>query len=355
MDAACRQAVDWLLARQDPAGWWCGELETNVTMTVEHVLLLCFLGLDSYRERIREGAIRHIQGCQRRDGSWSLYYEGAADVSTTIEAYAALKVLGVDPESESMRRALAVIVRLGGAARARVFTKIWLAMFGQYPWEGVPTMPPELVYFPSSIPLNLYDFACWARGTIAPLLIVISRRPIRPLGCSLRELIVPGSERLLTRVPGSGFFWWLDKGLKLYERLPWHPGRARARHLIARWVVEHQEADGSWGGIQPPWVYSLIALNLEGMDIDHPIMRKGIEGLQGFRRRGPRGLAPAGLHVSGVGYRLGHSGAKARRHLGRTLEHSSCGRVDSGGADPWGRGLASSGWEHPMWWLGLRV
>lgn len=232
MDPACRQAVDWLLERQDPAGWWCGELETNVTMTAEHVLLLCFLGLDVERERVREGAIRHILRCQRDDGSWSLYYQGPADVSTTIEAYAALKVLGVDPDTEPMRRGLAVIVKLGGAARARVFTKIWLAMFGEYPWDGVPTMPPELVFFPPSVPFNLYDFASWARGTIAPLLIVISRRPVRPLGCTLQELVVPGSEPLLRRVPGSGFFWWLDKGLKVYERLPWHPGRDRARASI---------------------------------------------------------------------------------------------------------------------------
>ena len=282
MDAACRQAIDWLLARQASTGWWCGELETNVTMTAEHILLLCFLGLDGERERIRDGVIRHILRCQRGDGTWSLYFEGPADLSTTIEAYAALKVLGVDPGSQPMRSALAVIVKLGGVARARVFTKIWLAMFGQYPWEGVPTMPPELVYFPPNMPLNLYDFACWARGTIAPLLIVIARRPTRALGCSLRELIVPGSESLLTRVPGSGFFWWLDKGLKCYERLPWHPGRARACRLITDWIVEHQEADGSWGGIQPPWVYSLIALNLEGMSVDHPIIRKGIAGLHGF-------------------------------------------------------------------------
>jgi len=110
VDTVCRQAIDWLLTRQDPAGWWCGELETNATMTAEHILLLCFLGLDAERERIREGVVRHILGCQRDDGSWSLYYEGPADLSTTIEAYAALKVLGVDPGSAMMQKALAVVV-----------------------------------------------------------------------------------------------------------------------------------------------------------------------------------------------------------------------------------------------------
>src|SRR5579875_635549 len=279
-DRALTEAVEWLLEQHDPRGWWCGELETNVTMTAEHVLLLRFLGIDL--APIRAGAIHHILMEQREDGSWANYFGAPADLSTTIEAYAALKVLGVDPGREEMTRALDVIHRLGGVAWARVFTKMWLALFGQYPWDGVPSMPPELVYLPPSIPFNLYDFACWARGTIAPLLIVFSRKPVRSLGCDLQEIVVPGTETQLTRVPGSGIFWWTDKLLKLYDQSPYHPGRRRARHQLVDWIVERQEADGGWGGIQPPWVYSLIALNLEGMDVSHPVMRRGLQGLDGF-------------------------------------------------------------------------
>lgn len=277
---ALERAVQWLLERQDSDGWWCGELETNVTMTAEHVLLLRFLEFDL--ERIRDGAVRHIINNQRDDGSWALYCGAPADLSTTIEAYVALKVLGVDPDSDVMQRALKVIHQQGGVAKARVFTKIWLALFGQYPWSGIPTMPPELINLPPWVPFNIYDFACWARGTIAPLLIVLSHRPIKSLGCSVTELVLPGTEGLLARVPGSGLFWWLDKLLKLYEAGPWQPGRSLARRRVADWIVERQEDDGSWGGIQPPWVYSLIALYLEGMNTDHPVMRRGIEGQAGF-------------------------------------------------------------------------
>jgi squalene-hopene/tetraprenyl-beta-curcumene cyclase len=281
------RAVDWLLARQSPQGWWSGELQTNVTMTAEHVLLLRFLGLDL--DPIREGAIRHILNEQRSDGSWALFHAAPADLSTTIEAYVALKVLGVDPGRDPMQRALRVIHRQGGVACARVFTKIWLALFGEYPWEGVPTMPPELIWFPKWAPLNLYDFACWARGTVAPLLIVLSRRPHRPLGVTLPELVVPGTEPRMYRVPGSGPFWWLDQLLRRYDRLPWQPGRRRARRRLVDWIVERQEADGSWGGIQPPWVYSLIALHIEGMGVDSPVVRKGLEGLEGFAIADGRG------------------------------------------------------------------
>ena len=280
VDEHLTQAVQWLLERQSPAGWWTDELETNVTMTAEHVLLLRFLDLSV--DSIRDGAVRHILGVQRDDGSWANYYAAPADLSTTIEAYAALKVLGVDPACDPMRRALRVIHEQGGVERARVFTKIWLALFGVYPWSGIPSMPPELVHLPASAPFNLYNFACWARGTIAPLLIVLSRRPVRPLGCTLSEVVAPGSGSSLTRVPGSGPFWWTDKLLKVYDDFPHHPGRARSTQRLVEWIVEHQEADGSWGGIQPPWVYSLIALNLEGMSVDDPVMRRGIEGLQTF-------------------------------------------------------------------------
>ena len=280
MDRSLTAAVTWLLDRQDPQGWWSGELETNVTMTAEHVLLLRFLGLST--EPIRDGAVRHILGAQRTDGSWGLFYEAPADLSTTIEAYAALKVLGVDPGSGPMRQALSMIRALGGIARARVFTKIWLALFGQYPWAGIPTIPPEIIYLPPYVPFNLYDFACWARGTIAPLTIVLTRRPVRALGVDLSELVLEGTEHDLARVPGSGPFWWLDALLKLYERSPWKPGRAAARRSLMKWVVDRQEADGSWGGIQPPWVYSLIALDLEGMGGDHPAMRKGLQGMRRF-------------------------------------------------------------------------
>src|SRR5438132_10577770 len=316
---ALAAATDWLLSQQNRDGWWSGELETNVTMTAEPVLLLRFLGLP--HDDIRAGAIAHVLGAQREDGTWALYDQGPGDLSTTIEAYVALRVLGVDSSRDELRRALRFIRMQGGVAEARVFTKIWLALFGQYPWDGIPSMPPELVHLPPHVPLNLYDFACWARGTIAPLLIVISRRPVRPLGFDVSELVAPETAQRLTRVPGRGAFWWLDHVLKLYDRSPWQPGRALSRRRLVDWICARQEADGSWGGIQPPWVYSLIALNLEGMPLDHPVMRRGLDGLRRFALEDSAG----GWRLQACMSRVGASAwpLMAVRRAGLPREHDS--------------------------------
>ncbi|MGB6518571.1 MAG: squalene--hopene cyclase [Candidatus Cybelea sp.] len=281
VERSLKRAIGWLLQEQSTEGWWSGELETNVTMTAEHVLLFRFLGLP--HDDFRLGAVAHILGNQRSDGSWALYSDGPADLSTTIESYVALKVLGVDRQRDEMRKAVEVIVRGGGVVNARVFTKIWLALFGIYPWSGVPSLPPEIVYFPLWMPFNLYDFACWARGTVAPLTIVISKKPVRELGVDVSEIVVPGTEKEMLRVTGRRhWLLYVERLLKLYDRMRKHPYRDEAQRRIAQWVIERQEADGSWGGIQPPWVYSLIALNLMGHGVDDPVMRKGIEGMKRF-------------------------------------------------------------------------
>ena len=297
-------------------GWWSGELETNVTMTAEHVLLLRFLGVS--HDDIRDGAIRHILGAQREDGTWALYHDGPGDLSTTIEAYVALRVLGIDATHAAMRSALRRILDQGGLAEARVFTKIWLALFGAYPWDGVPSMPPELVRLPAWAPLNLYDFACWARGTIAPLLIVISRRPVRDLGVSVDELIVPGSERRMHRVAGSGAFLWLDHALKLYDRLPLQPGRARSRAQARR--VDHRASGGRrWLGRHPAAVGVLAdRAQPRGHGRRSPRHAARARGIRALRHRRRRRVAAPGVHVAGVGHGVGDARAAQGRDLARS-------------------------------------
>ncbi len=278
------RARDNLLELQAPDGHWRGLLETNVSMDAEDLLLREFLGIrDKGRAR---GAAAWIRSQQRGDGSWANFAGGPGDVSTTVEAYWALRLAGDEPAEEHMRMAAAWIRERGGPREARVFTHIWMALFGLWPWEDVPALPPELVLLPSWCPLNPYDFACWARQTIVALTIVRAHRPVRELGFTLDELGpgAPSSPRpLATRTAKA--LSLLDRVLRAYERRPFAPLRRQALGAAERWVIQRQEADGGWGGIQPPWVYSLMALYLQGYPLDHPVMQSALDGLDRFTVR----------------------------------------------------------------------
>src|ERR1700729_3016087 len=183
--AALDRAVGHLLGLQHEQGWWQGELETNVTMDAEDLLLREFLG---GRTAEQTGAARGARSCQPAGGTWANFRGGHADLSTTVEAYVALRLAGDAPDAEHMARAAGWIRTAGGIPATRVFTRIWLALFGEWSWDELPVMPPELIYLPSWFPLNISDWACWARQTIVPLTVVGSLRPVRPLPFSLDEL-----------------------------------------------------------------------------------------------------------------------------------------------------------------------
>ncbi len=189
---ALELACEHLLSLQDDAGWWRGELQTNVTMDAEDMLLREFLGIRRADETERSAA--WIRSQQRADGTWANFHGGPGELSTTIEAYWALRLAGDAPEAEHMRAAAEFIRGEGGLERARVFTHVWLALFGLWSWERVPALPPEVILLPPSVPLNVYDFACWARQTIVALSIVKAHRPVRPLPFDLDELHAPADD-----------------------------------------------------------------------------------------------------------------------------------------------------------------
>ncbi|WP_374727338.1 squalene--hopene cyclase [Haloactinomyces albus] len=284
---ALAAARDHLLSLQHANGWWKGELQTNVTMDAEDLLLRQFLGIRTEPETIE--AANWIRSQQRSDGTWATFHDGPGDLSTTVEAYIGLKLAGDDVDAAHMAGARQWILDHGGLENTRVFTRIWLALFGEWSWQDLPAMPPELILLPSWVPLNVADWGCWARQTVVPLTVLCSLQPQRDLGIGVAELRSgrnPGSAQ-----PGSAgvpllswerFFHGLDRVLHGYERFPVRSVRQHAMRRAAEWIVARQEADGSWGGIQPPWVYSLMALNVLGYPLDHPVLREGLAGLERF-------------------------------------------------------------------------
>ncbi|ARZ66761.1 squalene-hopene cyclase [Streptomyces albireticuli] len=284
-ERATARAVDHLLSRQDPEGWWKGDLQTNVTMDAEDLLLRQFLGIQD--ERTTRAAALFIRSEQRPDGTWATFLGGPPELSATIEAYVALRLAGDAPDAPHMAAASAWIRARGGIAASRVFTRIWLALFGWWKWDDLPELPPEIMYVPKWVPLNIYDFGCWARQTIVPLTVVSAKRPVRPAPFALDELHTdprrPNPPRPLAPATSwDGVFQRLDKALHRYRRFPVKPLRRAALNAAARWIIERQENDGCWGGIQPPAVYSVIALHLLGYDLDHPVLRAGLASLDRF-------------------------------------------------------------------------
>ncbi len=282
--ASVEAAIVHLRQCQHPNGYWKGELATNVTMDAEDLLLREFLGI---REpTLTEETARWIRSQQREDGSWATFAGGPPDVSTTVEAWVALRLAGDPADAAHLARAATFVRANGGVAASRVFTRIWLALFGLWPWSNLPELPPEMVFLPRWFPLNIYDFACWARQTIVPLTIVGSHKPVRPVPFGIEELRSavkpprPPRTPLWTRV-----FRGIDRAVRVYARFPIRPLRRLAERRAAEWILARQEADGGWGGIQPPWVYSLIALRLLDYPLDHPAMAAGIAGLDGFTVR----------------------------------------------------------------------
>jgi squalene-hopene/tetraprenyl-beta-curcumene cyclase len=256
LDEALDRGTRRLLELQRPDGIWVGELESNVTMTAQHLYWHHLLGLrtpDLDRRIANELAAR-----MRDDGTWSIWFEGPPDLSTSIEAYVALRMCGVDPGA----RALAYIRREGGIPKSRLFTKCFMALLGQWPWQRMVPIPPELILFPPSAPFSIYDFACWARQTFVALSVAQTLRPVRPIDVDLTAI---------GALPGR-------------TRRPRRPNALRRRALreAERWIRERQEADGSWGGIQPPWVWGIIALTALGHGFEDETLRRAVEGWQSW-------------------------------------------------------------------------
>jgi len=265
------RAVDHLLALQHPDGYWKGELETNVTIDAEDVFLRHYLELPDAAETRRRSAT-WIRSKQRPDGSWATFFGGPADLSTTVEAYVALRIAGDPPEAAHMRRAATFVRESGGAERSRVFTRMWLSLLSLWSWDDVPMLPPEQILLPAPAPVSIYAFGCWARQTIVALQVVTALQPSTTVDFDIPEL--------LTQQPLRPHV--LDRALRAYERRPLGALRRKALDVAERWIVERQEADGSWGGIQPPWVWSMVALHARGYAIDHPVQQLALAGLASF-------------------------------------------------------------------------
>ncbi|HXX73624.1 MAG TPA: squalene--hopene cyclase [Nitrospiraceae bacterium] len=292
IDDAVRRSQAWFMARQHTSeGCWVAELEADTTLTSEYLMLRRFLDrVDLERER---KAVRYLRSTQLPDGGWPIYYGGPSEISASVKAYFALKLSGVSAQEPFMVRAKDCILAKGGVVQVNVFTKIALALFGQYDWQGIPSMPPEIMLLPKRFYFSIYAISYWSRAVLIPLLIVFADQPVCriPQEEGIDELYVtPRTQIRYRRFPPfnkdqgwftpHNLFVVLDAVLKVYDRMPVSWLREKALHSAATWMLEHIKGSGGLGAIYPAMANSIVALRCLGYQVDDPLVQKALREIE---------------------------------------------------------------------------
>lgn len=276
LDDAIADAERALLAQQRPDGHWVFELEADATIPAEYVMLGHYL--DEIDPALEAKIAVYLRRVQNSDGGWPLFHRGETDLSATVKAYLALKLVGDAPDSPHMLRARDRILERGGAARCNVFTRFALALFGQVPWRAVPVMPVEIMHLPSIFPFHLTKVSYWSRTVIVPLLVLMAFRPQarNPKGVDVRELFVVPPEReenyMRPATPSTlgRSFLGLDDVLRFVEPFIPRPIRANAIAKAVSFITERLNGEDGLGGIFPAMANSLMAFDALGYASDHP-------------------------------------------------------------------------------------
>ena len=278
LERAIRHAANALLDLQHPDGYWCFELEADCTIPAEYILMMHYT--DELDSQLESKIASYLRARQGEDGGWPLYYGGNAEISCSVKAYYALKLAGDNPDLPHMAKARQTILRLGGASRANVFTRIALAIFEQVPWRAVPFLPVECMLLPRWFPFHLFKVSYWSRTVMVPLFVLYTfkARARNPKQVSIRELFITDPWQETHYFPTRSA---LNRALLMLDRLglrvcPWIPQglRRRAIKKAEAWILERLNGDGGLGAIFPAMVNAYEALELLGYPVNHPLRLK---------------------------------------------------------------------------------
>jgi squalene-hopene/tetraprenyl-beta-curcumene cyclase len=288
LDAAIADCVAGLKKLQKEDGHWVFELEADATIPSEYVLLHHYLG--EVDETIEQKIGVYLRQAQGVHGGWPLFHAGEFDMSASVKAYYALKIIGDDIDAPHMKRAREAILERGGAATSNVFTRIMLALYRQVPWRAIPVMPVEIFHLPRWFPFHLSKVSYWSRTVIAPLLILMALKPaaVNPRNVDIRELFaVPPEEvdKYLHNPTGSRWgdiLLWIDSTLRLAE--PFFPRMPRRKAIdkAMSFVTERLNGENGLGAIYPAMANTVMAMTALGYPSDHPdlvVAKEAIEKL----------------------------------------------------------------------------
>ena len=284
------KARDYLFAQQHKDGYWCGELEADTTLESDYIAIHTLLGTGNPSRM--QHAVPEIIRHQNEDGGWPIYTGGPSNISASVKAYFALKLMGYKPDHPVLEHARAKILDLGGATECNTFTKIYLCFLGQYDWEAVPAVPPEIVLFPNWFWFNLYEISSWSRAILVPLSIAYAKKPFKkiPAEMGIDELFVGGRHGkhlhlkwTSKKISWRNFFLVLNRVVHFCERFHIRPLRYLALKKAERWMLERFEKSDGLGAIYPGILNSIVALRCLGYSTDDPQV---IRALSEFEKLG---------------------------------------------------------------------
>jgi squalene-hopene/tetraprenyl-beta-curcumene cyclase len=275
--AAIDAARQNLFSRQDERGYWCGELEADTTLESDYILLHTLLGTGK-QERFQK-CCNYILQHQNEDGGWPIYVNGPSNLSASVKAYFALKLTGYKPDHPALEKARKKILEMGGVTEVNTFTKIYLCFLGQYDYDAVPAVPPEIVLFPNWFWFNIYEISSWSRAILVPLSICYAKKPLKkiPSEMGVEELFVGGRDKSRMHLHWSkkvvswrNFFLVLDRVVHWFERVHIRPLRWLALRCAEKWMLERFEMSDGLGAIYPSMMNAIIALRCLGYSLDDP-------------------------------------------------------------------------------------
>jgi squalene-hopene/tetraprenyl-beta-curcumene cyclase len=284
VSAGTEKARDYLFSCQHQDGYWCGELEADTTLESDYIIIHTLLGTGD-RDRMQR-AVPEIIRHQNEDGGWPIYAGGPANVSASVKAYFALKLMGMSPKHPVLERARTRILAMGGVTECNTFTKIYLCFLGQYDWEAVPAIPPEIVLFPNWFWFNIYEISSWSRAILVPLSIAYAKKPFKkiPADLGVDELFIGGRHGKHLhlkwnpkKVSWRNFFLFLNQMIHFCERFNIRPLRYLAIRRAEKWMLERFEKSDGLGAIYPGILNSIIALRCLGYSTDDPQVIRALD------------------------------------------------------------------------------
>jgi squalene-hopene/tetraprenyl-beta-curcumene cyclase len=282
--AGVEKARAYLFSQQHRDGYWCGELEADTTLESDYIAIHTLLGTGN-RSRM-ERAVPEIIRHQNEDGGWPIYAGGPSNISASVKAYFSLKLMGFPSNHPVLERARIRILAMGGVTECNTFTKIYLCFLGQYDWEAVPAIPPEIVLFPNWFWFNIYEISSWSRAILVPLSIAYAKKPFKkvPAEMGIDELFIGGRHgRHLhlkwdpKKLSWRNFFLVLNQIVHFCERFNIRPLRYLAIKRAEKWMLQRFEKSDGLGAIYPGILNSIVALRCLGYSTDDPQVIRALD------------------------------------------------------------------------------